>query len=164
MRFSWLLCLCAVGLCSCAAQRSGGSSSAYHEDLSAFRPQVPADTASTVRKDPREREMISVTPTLQVNRTVNNVLDSIATLSQMRKFVDGFTIQIYSGTSREDAMTAKRKMTELPDLIAILQYNQPKFRVTVGSYYSRLEAQKDLQQIKKILPTSILVPEKVAIN
>jgi endo-alpha-1,4-polygalactosaminidase (GH114 family) len=83
----------------------------------------------------------------------------------MRKYIDGYTIQIYSGQKREDAMNTKKKMQEeVAELTASLQYQQPKFRVTVGKYFSKLEAQKDLLILRRRFSTAILVPEKIPIK
>jgi hypothetical protein len=96
---------------------------------------------------------------------VDAVLDSIDRFNLMRRSVDGFTIQIYSGQNREEAMNTKKKMSsEIPDLIATLQYQQPKFRVTVGKYFSKLEAYEDLSRIRRSFNSAILIPEKVAIR
>jgi hypothetical protein len=103
-------------------------------------------------------------PVLNVNTKVDAVLDSVDRLNQSRKFVDGYTIQIYSGTNREDAMNAKKRMNEMDEISPTLQYNQPKFRVTAGAYYNKLEAQQDLMRIRRLFPNSILVPEKVQIK
>ena len=82
-----------------------------------------------------------------------------------RKFVDGYTIQIYSGQKREDAMSTTTRMNELAsDLKSNIQYQQPKFRVTVGKYFTRLEAQKDLLRLKRIFSSAILVPERIMIK
>jgi cell division protein FtsN len=106
-----------------------------------------------------------VVPTQTVNEKVDGVLDSINRFNVTRKLIDGYTIQIYSGQNREEAMNAKKKMaTEVPGLTAELEYNQPKFRVRVGSYYSRLEAQKDMLHLKRPFPNAILVPEKIIVR
>ena len=127
---------------SCAAQRRGKP---YYEDLSANRPTfaMPVDS---VRKMPDTiAAVVVVHPVKTVNSKVDAVLDSIDRINLTKKFVDGFTVQIYSGQRREDAMTTKQKMvTEVGDLTSTLQFIQPKFRVTVGSYLTRIEAQKDL--------------------
>jgi len=60
-------------------------------------------------------------------------------------------------------MNVKKKAAEI-NLGALLEYNQPKFRVRVGSYYSRLEAQKDLTRLKKAFSNAILVPEKILVR
>jgi len=76
--------------------------------------------------------------------------------------LSGYTILLYSGSSRESAMETKKKVTtELPDFVTTLQYNQPKFRLTAGAYFTRLEAEKDLYRLRRFLPTAILVPEKI---
>jgi hypothetical protein len=144
------------------AQRSGKT---YHEDLSANRPkfQVPADSIAKIVNQDTVHEV--VTPTRNVNDRVDAVLDSIDRINLTKKFVDGYTLQVYAGQKREDAMNAKQKvMTDTPELIPNLHYIQPKFRVTIGTYYTKLEAQKDLMRVKSIFPNAILVPEKVQIR
>ena len=55
-------------------------------------------------------------------------------------------------------------ISDASDLTAELEYNQPKFRVRVGNYFSRLEAQKDLIRLKRPFPNAILVPEKIMVR
>jgi hypothetical protein len=167
MIFRTLLLLCAgVMLNCCSAQLSTGTSgTGYAEDLSIYRPKISGDSSSkNVANSTTTTKPQVETPTLNVNKQVDAVLDSIDKFNQLRKFVDGYTIQIYSGTNREDAMNAKKKMSDAQDFTALMQYNQPKFRVTTGSYFTRLEAQKDFARIKKLFPNCILVPEKVLIK
>jgi uncharacterized protein YebE (UPF0316 family) len=94
------------------------------------------------------------------------VLDSLDKLNQLRRYVDGFTIQIYSGPKREDALGTKAKMVKAigDELEADIQYTQPKFRVTVGKYFTKLEAQKDLIRLKNYFSNAILIPEKILIK
>ncbi|MEK6782924.1 MAG: SPOR domain-containing protein [Bacteroidota bacterium] len=156
--FSFLLI--ALG---CVAQKSNNSKT-YHEDLSLVRPRfvMPVDS---IKKTGLEDPKTPVNPTKNVNAKVDFVLDSIDRLNALRKFIDGYTIQIYSGQNREDANTAKKKMAdEADDLTANLQYIQPKFRVRVGNYFSKLEAQKDLMRLKPLFPNAILIPEKIPIR
>ncbi len=147
----------------CVAQKSN-SDKKYYEDLSLVRPKfvMPVDS---LKNTDVEGPKVPVIPTKNVNVKVDYVLDSIDRLNSLRKFVDGFTIQIYSGQNREDANNAKKKLAdEDTGLTADLQYNQPKFRVRVGNYFSRLEAQKDLMLLKPIFPNAILIPEKIPIR
>ena len=151
----------------CSAQLAGSAANNVHsENLAAYRPKINSDSSSKNALVTASAEKVYVaTPVLNVNKKVDAVLDSIDRLNQSRKFVDGYTLQVYSGTSREEAMDTKRRMaSEVPDLSASLQYDQPKFKVTVGTYFSRLEAQKDLTEIKQFFPNTILVPERVSIR
>jgi cell division protein FtsN len=147
---------------SCLAQKSNGKPPYYHEDLYSLRPKLeePVDTVQMNTHRPK----VSVIPNHQVNRKVDQVLDSINRFNVTRKFIDGYTIQIYSGQNREEAMNTKKKMAAETSLNALLEYNQPKFRVRVGNYYSRMESQKDLLRLKRIFPNAILVPEKILVR
>lgn len=137
----------------------------YREDLSGLRPNIGQPLSYAVEKDSVIKKDSYGIPTKTVNAKVDAVLDSIDVFNLTRKFIDGYTIQVYSGQKREDAMNTKKKIQdELPDLISNLQYLQPKFRVTVGKYFSKLEAQKDLLALKGKFATAILVPEKIMIR
>lgn len=136
----------------------------YSEDLSKLRPKVemPPDQ-KRVDSVPKIRH--EITPTKTVNTKVDAVLDSIDRVNLTRKFIDGFTIQIYSGQKRDDASNIIKKMEEeVPWLIARLRYEQPKFRVTVGKYFTKLEAQSDLLILKRKFNTASLVPEKIQLR
>jgi hypothetical protein len=142
-------------------------SKGHSEDLSYVRPRFSAMVDSAHYKDSNFGlvRKPQVTPVYTVNSKVNSVLDSIDRLNILRKFVEGFTIQIYSGQNREEANNTKKKMSEeLSDMKADLQYQQPKFRVKTGNYFTRLEAQKDLGRIRKVFPNAILVPERIPIK
>lgn len=134
----------------------------YHEDLYGLRPRI-AEPVDSLTKAATRPDKHFVAARANVNEKVDDVLDSINSFNVTRKFIDGYTIQIYSGQNREEAMNTKKKMT-VTDLNAILEYNQPKFRVRVGSYYSRLEAHRDLTRLKRIFPNAILVPEKIIVR
>ncbi len=137
----------------------------YHEDLYGLRPQYSDKLDSAAAAVPVGHKKGTVIPLLAVNAKVDDVLDSINRFHITRKFIDGFTIQVYSGQNREEAMNSKKKlMGDAPDLNAELEYNQPKFRVRVGSYFSRLEAQRDLYRLKKSFSNAILVPEKILVR
>jgi len=153
---------------SCVAQQTGSnfSEDSYSEDLTILRPKFePEEQSATEDTASTGGDVNIVAATQTVNAKVDTVLDSLDRLNQLRKFVDGFTIQIYSGQNREEAISAKSKMvTEANDLEAYLKYMQPKFQVTVGQYYSKLEAQKDLLRLRRLFSNAILIPEKILIK
>ncbi|HEY5745169.1 MAG TPA: SPOR domain-containing protein [Chryseolinea sp.] len=176
MRHSVYILGLGLFIVGCATQKktstaSTGGGGKYTEDLSVYRPkpeQVPTTTTTgtTITQTPDTRKQTAyVEPKYAVNKKVDVVLDSIDRYNLQGKAVDGFTIQIYSGLKREEALNAKRSLTSaLPDLEADVQYAQPNFRVKVGKYISRLDAQKDFTEVKKRFPTAIIIPDRVAIN
>jgi len=161
---TWGIVFCTLFFVSahCVAQKN----KLYHEDLSKLRPKFEEQTEVKIEKDTaKEKVPVVVTPTKTVNTKVDAVLDSLDLFNLMRKYIDGYTIQIYSGQKKEEAMNTKKKMQEeVPELYANLQYQQPKFRVTVGKYFSKLEAQKDLLMLRRKFVAAILVPEKIPIK
>src|SRR3954471_2918189 len=85
----------------CSAQKN--SKSYYHEDLYQLRPKVE-DVVDTVSSETLVRKKGDVVTSKNVNNRVDVVLDSINRFNASRKFIDGYTIQIYSGQNREEAM------------------------------------------------------------
>lgn len=153
---------------SCAAQQSSNSAlnDSYSEDLTLARPKFEPETIDSTKGEEitvKQTEPVAATNT--VNKKVDFVMDSLDKLNMHRKFVDGYTIQIYSGANREEALEAKAKMTRsIYDLEAYIEYSQPKFTVTVGKYFSKLEAQRDLMQLRDYFSNAILIPQKIPIR
>jgi SPOR domain len=147
-------------------QTTASQDGKYSEDLSSLRPkaELPQEDASTpdkIKRDPKAY----VEPQFTVNKRLDAVLDSIDQINLSRKFIDGYTIQVYSGTKREDALNVKKQLLQsVPNVSSDLQYEQPNFKVKSGRYYTRLEAEKDFKEIKKYFPTAIVVPGQISIN
>lgn len=137
----------------------------YSEDLSGLRPKVEEPTENMVVPDNNKRDPKAyVEPQHTVNKQLDAVLDSIDRVNLTRKFVEGYTIQVYSG-KKEDAMNVKKQLTmTFPQLESELQYLQPNYRVKTGKYFTRLEAEKDYEQVKRYFQAAILVPDKISIN
>ncbi|NJN42289.1 MAG: SPOR domain-containing protein [Flammeovirgaceae bacterium] len=151
---------------SCISQKrfNQNKSSSHYEDLSIYRPIFTLVEDTLLTSTPAN-PVIAPPPVLNVNQKVDLVLDSIDLYNVTLRFIDGYTIQVYSGQNREDAMNAKKKLsTDLPNYLSNLQYTQPKFRLTIGKYYNKLEAQKDLLVLRKFFANSILIPERIPIR
>ena len=139
----------------------------YSEDLSSLRPKIEEQTTEDpatpdkIKRDPKAY----VDAQFTVNKQLNARLDSIDQINLSRKSIEGYTIQIYSGTNREDALNVKKQLTlSIPGMNSEVQYEQPNFKVKSGKYFNRLEAQKDFDQIKKLFPSAIVVPGQISIN
>lgn len=157
-------------LMSCAAPKKATTTtqvSRYSEDLSVWRPKpetTAATVAPTIAEDGR-KQTVFVEPKYAVNKKLDPILDSINKTNVQRNFVDGFTIQVYSGSKKEDALNAKKELSSyLPELQSEVQYAQPNFRVKVGKYFNRMDAQKDYVDVRRHFPTAIVIPDKVSIK
>jgi len=126
---------------------------------------TPENGTATTKNPETTKQTQYVDPKYAVNKKLDTVLDSIDRYNTSREFINGFTIQIYAGLKREDALNAKKNLTSsLPELNSEVEYSQPSFRVKVGKYFTRIDAQADYVAVKKYFPTAIVIPDKVAIH
>lgn len=82
--------------------------------------------------------------------------------SGTRSTVLGFRVQIYSGSSRNDAYaTQARFQKQYKDIATYVSYTQPNYRVKVGDFRSRSEAQAFMREVKNDYPMVFLFTEQV---
>jgi len=168
--FSYSMFLTYLFLTGCSSQKgvTPATHGSYSEDLSVVRPkiEVAASTENTPATDNNARRQTAyVEPTINVNKQVDEVLDSINRINLAQRYIDGFTIQIYSGGKREEALNIKRQISSsMPGVDSEVQYVQPNFRVKVGKYNERVEAQKDYMKVRQYFPNAIVIPERISIN
>ena len=164
---SLLFCI-GIGLMfwACAGTKKVSSAQeAYVEDVSKLKPTFSPLPAIESLPVPTTSEKKYVPANSTINSQLKQIQDSIDYFYVGRKFVDGFTIQVYVGQKKEDAMVAKKTLDmNLPELKAEIVFSQPTFRVKAGKYYSTLDAQKDYVNVKRLFPNSILIPDKLPIQ
>jgi hypothetical protein len=72
---------------------------------------------------------------------------------------------VCSSDLKQEALDINKTLVESGiELTADIQFVQPKFRVVVGKYYTRLSAHRDLYKLRKLFPNSIIIPEKVPLR
>lgn len=77
----------------------------------------------------------------------------------------GYRVQIYSGNDRTQAVTTKVDfMRRFPQVPTYMTYIQPQFRVKVGNFRSRGDAQKLVEQIHGLYSPLMVVPDIIVIN
>ena len=76
--------------------------------------------------------------------------------------MSGFRVQIFFASDRANAeKTIKKFEKEFPDIAPYLVYEQPYFKVRVGDYKTRLEAEKWNNTIGKKFGGSFVVPDEI---
>lgn len=79
-----------------------------------------------------------------------------------RSTVLGFRIQIYSGSSRNEAYAIQaRFQKQYEDIPTYVSYTQPNYRVKVGDFRSRSEAQAFMREVKDDYSMVFLFTEQV---
>ncbi len=171
--FSYSSFLVYLFLTGCASHHSTVTSTGtpqttkYSEDLTILRPKIETPTNNTVVTQPvdEKKQTTYVEPKNTVNKQLDGVLDSINSYNRAQRYLEGYTIQIYSGAKREEALNIKKHLVStLPDIDSEVQYVQPNFRVKAGKYFQRIDAQKDYMAVKRYFPNAIVIPDRIAIN
>ena len=96
---------------------------------------------STLEQDPKIEALLKEKRRINSGITIN----------------DKYKIQIYIGKSDD----CRKKLDEFKgyfkEIDGTMIYNNPNFKVWVGSYKTRIEAEKALLEIKKKYPTALLI-------
>lgn len=168
---SFFLLLGIVTIMSCASSGTASKKSKadreHYEDISVYRPDYK-DALDTLSTDETINENIiieDVEPEYDVTTEVNQLLDSINILKKDINYIEGYTIQVYTGIKKDEANEAKAKVyTTLPDSRPVITYEQPNFKVKVGKFYTRREALRTFAELRKVLPSAIIIPEKIPVD
>lgn len=185
-KVSGLLLLGVLMLAGCAGSRSVTSGrstvdyNSYNEDLTSVRPvygsaptnspvtsrpPVPVTTPPTTTRKPDARKPNAPVEALHINRRLDLVLDTIATNNRTIRYAPGFRIQVYVGTQRQEADAAKLLISQnFPELSPYLSYNQPTYKLKVGDFMRRLDAERYYNSIRRLMASAQLQPDKVDIR
>lgn len=109
----------------------------------------------------------TATDTIQyrIDKELGRQVEKQKEVNKKSPTIEGFRVQVYSGNSRQNATQIRADVLDkFPEYAAYLSYRQPNFRVRVGDFKSRFEAQKLLNDLKPLYPTSFIVPDEVLVN
>ncbi len=109
--------------------------------------QADSSSSVTVNKDPR------------IDLLVNKQIEiNEVTTRNSRRSAAGYRILVISSNNRNKVIEVKTKMyREFPELKAYMMYQSPFYRLKVGNFRERSEAEEYLSQIQRIYPTGVYV-------
>ncbi len=167
--------------CASSVKVSGGNSSgntttttqssskkAVNEDLSQYRPRYKSsmepDIISTEKNTTKTSSKVSEGP-MHVNKRLDAILDTIAIHNKSIKFANGYRIQIYVGNDRKAADDAKiYTYQKYPEIFPYLSYQQPIYKVKIGDFLNRMDAERYFSDIKELFPSAMILPDRVEIK
>ncbi|WKK82298.1 SPOR domain-containing protein [Marivirga arenosa] len=146
-------------------QQTSTASKSYSEDLSLYRPKVDTSVSMEVEKANFRKTSDDFTAQADVTELLNKKLDTLAENNKEIRYVNGYSIQIYSGSSSAEAYQARdTARVVLPEIRTDVEYRQPIYKVRVGRFTERLEVQRTLLKLKPKFPSAISVPQRIYIN
>lgn len=160
----FLLTACAGSKTTTGSNASNASTKA--EDLSAYRPKFPAAPIPAAGSGAAEPAPVAaITPTNHVNNRVQALLDTVANANKSIRYAQGYRILAYTGTERKTAMDMRKALIDrIPEERDYLQYKQPTFRLKIGDYLNRIEAQQVLSRIQDITPNAMIISDQINVN
>tara|TARA_B100001094_G_scaffold252280_1_gene250270 strand:- start:207 stop:632 length:426 start_codon:yes stop_codon:yes gene_type:complete len=85
---------------------------------------------------------------VQINKSIK--LEKIISLKkELNKKIQNLKIQIYNGNRDQAEMIKEEYMKLFDDSTATLIYETPNYKVWVGNFFTRIEADKSLLKIRK---------------
>jgi hypothetical protein len=134
----------------------------YEEDLSALRPRYKEGT-NPEAVAPKKAEVKKITnQPMHISKQLDAVLDTIANKNRAVRFAAGYRIQIYVGNTRNEADAAKLYTYQaFPELNPYMSYSAPTYRIKVGDFMNRLDAERYLRQIRETYASSVILTEKI---
>ena len=74
----------------------------------------------------------------------------------------GFRVQIFSGLGREQAYVEQTRFKSLyPNITSYVSYTQPNYRVWLGDFRTKLEAQKFMNELKKQYTSMFIFADRI---
>jgi hypothetical protein len=76
--------------------------------------------------------------------------------------VYGYRVQVFFGTDRKVAYDEQARFKSLyPELNTYLSYTQPNYRIKVGDFRTRAEAQKLMNELRQDFPSLFIFSERI---
>jgi hypothetical protein len=171
---SVLSCFAALWLFGCASSKpivlkknttDTDPYSNYDEDLAVVRPRYKEPSAAEVSpKKPETRPTTSSQP-LHINRQLDAATDTIAAQNRAIRYAAGYRIQIYVGNVRQEADDARLYTYQtFPELNPYLQYSPPTYRIRIGDFMTRIDAERYLQRVKERYEAAVILAEKIELK
>ena len=99
--------------------------------------------------------------TLKQNSKFEQLLNEKRKINATNTVNDSYRIQIYSGKSEDAKRTLNEFRSEFKSIDATIIFNTPNYKVLVGNFETRIEAERNLVDIRKRYSNVFLIkPEK----
>jgi hypothetical protein len=110
------------------------------------------------------QEVVNQTEIIK-DKAIDQLIEKHKEYNQANPGVDGFRVQIFfdSGNNSKRAATVAREhfMELYPQVVAYLTFKSPYYRVRVGDFRTKLEAEGFLIQLTGQYPNAFPVPDRV---
>lgn len=100
---------------------------------------------------------------VESSQSIKQLIAKKRAYNKNKKYVKGYKVQLFYGSEEGAIKIREDFLSVYPDISSELKFHSPYWKVWVGSYKTRLEADRGLLEIKGGFPSAIVVPAKVKI-
>ena len=104
----------------------------------------------------------------QSGKVIINMDTTLIELIELKKEVnseiENYKIQIFSGSRNEAENTISEYKVLYNDSVAIIRYEAPNYKIWIGNYYTLIEAEKEILEIRKKYPNAFIFKPTKSIN
>lgn len=143
----------------------------YSENLRTVRPRytyvepVIEKTKIPEKSTPTRYRPTKADEPLYVTKRLEAILDTLAMRNKSIRYINGFRVQLYVGNIRQEADAAKSFVYQLfPEIMPYVSYSQPTYRVKVGDFMYRSDAEDFLANVRQQYPAAVILPDRVEIK
>jgi hypothetical protein len=102
---------------------------------------------------------------IQQDSLINYLMQQNIAHNEQIKTTRGFRIQLSSNTNRKAVIDVMITFEQLhPNVKAYFTYQQPYFKLRVGDFQSRMEANRLLQVLIKQFDSAFIVPDDISVS
>ncbi len=101
---------------------------------------------------------------IETNAKIDQVIAQKKKYNKNLKTIKGYRIQLFYGSEKESYKVEEEFKTTFPDIVTKIIFSSPQWKVQVGSFETRLEADKALIPIKTEFPGAIILATEIEIH
>ena len=104
----------------------------------------------------------------QDGKVIINMDTTLVKLIDLKKEVnseiENYKIQIFNGSRDEAENTISEYKIAYNDSSAIIKYEAPNYKIWIGDYYTLIEAEKEILEVRKKYPNAFIFKPTKSIN
>lgn len=105
--------------------------------------------------------IFSVSAQALQEKSIDKIMELKKEHQRLNPKIDGYKVQLYNGDESNAYSVRTKFLTLFPDMKVEITYKAPEWKVQVGNFRTRLEADKSLLKIKEQFPGSLTVRAKI---
>ena len=99
--------------------------------------------------------------TINMDSTLVKLIDL---KKELNSEIENYKIQIFNGSRDEAENTISEYKILYNDSSAIIKYEAPNYKIWIGNYYTLIEAEKEILELRKKYPNAFIFKPTKSIN